>query len=112
MSAEIVDEEAQTPVSFQPEEKKICGISLKYFSLICLVLQNSLLILLVSRSRVPDSGILYITSTAILFSEVIKLIMCIIIVFFGNITSFLFIISLITKIPAKKKRFNKFAGVF
>lgn len=55
--------------------------SIKYAALLTLVLQNSLLILTMRYSRVMDTDEVYISSTAVLLNEVIKLSICLLISF-------------------------------
>ena len=56
-------------------------VPLKYVSLEVLVVQNSIMVLVLRASRTADE--LYVTSTAILLAECLKLITCLLIVFFG-----------------------------
>jgi len=56
-------------------------VPLKYVSLGVLVVQNSIMVLVLRASRTADE--LYVTSTAILLAECLKLITCLLIVFFG-----------------------------
>ena len=57
-------------------------VPLKYVSLGVLVVQNSIMVLVLRASRTADE--LYVTSTAILLAECLKLITCLLIVFFGT----------------------------
>ncbi|OMJ12677.1 UDP-galactose transporter [Smittium culicis] len=54
-------------------EKKIFGISIKYLSLLVLVVQNSMLVIVMRYSRVV-SDIKYFSSTAVFFAELFKLV--------------------------------------
>jgi UDP-sugar transporter A1/2/3 len=56
----------------------VCGMELKYLSLLTLVVQNSALVLVMRYSRTID-GPRYNTATAVVMSEFIKLAVCIII---------------------------------
>ena len=59
----------------------IFGVSLKWVSLVTLVVQNSALVLLMKFSK---SGPKYINSTAVVMAELIKLIICLVIYFHQN----------------------------
>ncbi|PWA00483.1 hypothetical protein BB558_003476 [Smittium angustum] len=59
-------------------EKKILGISLKYLSLVILVVQNSLLVIVMRYSRTV-SDVKYYASTAVFFSEMFKLLVSLVI---------------------------------
>lgn len=61
----------QAPV----KEPVLFGIPLKYASLLILIVQNSALVLVMRYSRVMP-GPRYLTSTAVLLSEVIKCVVC------------------------------------
>ncbi|OLY85096.1 UDP-galactose transporter [Smittium mucronatum] len=54
-------------------EKKIFGISIKYLSLLVLVVQNSMLVIVMRYSRIV-SDVKYFTSTAVFFAELFKLV--------------------------------------
>ena len=62
--------------------------SLKYVSLVTLTFQNTLLILTMRYSRVT-SGEMYITTTAVLFSEFSKMVICLLIIFNEQRSNFL-----------------------
>ncbi|EXJ77997.1 hypothetical protein A1O3_09156 [Capronia epimyces CBS 606.96] len=53
----------------------MCGIPTKYVSLLCLVVQNSTLVLVMRYSRILP-GPRYLSSTAVVLSELIKCIIC------------------------------------
>ena len=55
----------------------------KYGSLSVLTIQNSLLILSMRYTRV-QSGDMYITTTAVVLSETIKILICLLVLFFQN----------------------------
>ena len=57
----------------------------KYGSLSVLTIQNSLLILSMRYTRV-QSGDMYITTTAVVLSETIKVLICLLVLFFQNQT--------------------------
>jgi UDP-sugar transporter A1/2/3 len=56
---------------------------LKYFSLVALILQSTLIVLFIRYSRKNASNN-YLPSTVVLFSEMIKLIICLFIVFINS----------------------------
>jgi UDP-sugar transporter A1/2/3 len=60
------------------------GIPLKYLSLLVLVVQNSALILVMryTRASVPEDQ-LYLASTAVVMSEVMKALVCISLLYFA-----------------------------
>lgn len=62
---------------------QICGaaVPLKYVALAVLVIQTSTIVLVLRASRRAEE--LYISSTAILLAELVKLVTCLCIVFFG-----------------------------
>lgn len=66
------------------ETISLWGIPLKYLSLIILVVQNSALILVMryTRASVPEDQ-LYLASTAVVMSEVMKALACIALLFFA-----------------------------
>ncbi|KAI9278170.1 nucleotide-sugar transporter-domain-containing protein [Umbelopsis sp. AD052] len=66
------------------ETTLIWGVPLKYLSLIILVVQNSALILVMryTRASVPEDQ-LYLASTAVVMSEVMKALVCIALLFFA-----------------------------
>ncbi|KAI8575517.1 hypothetical protein K450DRAFT_261314 [Umbelopsis ramanniana AG] len=66
------------------ETISLWGIPLKYLSLIILVVQNSALILVMryTRASVPEDQ-LYLASTAVVMSEVMKALVCIALLFFA-----------------------------
>jgi UDP-sugar transporter A1/2/3 len=59
-------------------ENKICGLELKYVSLLTLVVQNSALVLVMRYSRTLD-GPPYNPATAVVMSEFIKLVICVLV---------------------------------
>ena len=61
---------------------------LKYVSLVTLTFQNTLLILSMRYSRVL-SGAMYFTTTAVLFSEFSKMVICLLIIFYQQRSNFL-----------------------
>ncbi|KAG2188707.1 hypothetical protein INT44_003846, partial [Umbelopsis vinacea] len=73
-----------THYSTASETTLIWGIPLKYLSLIILVVQNSALILVMryTRASVPEDQ-LYLASTAVVMSEVMKALACIALLFFA-----------------------------
>ncbi|KAJ2743623.1 UDP-galactose transporter Gms1, partial [Coemansia sp. BCRC 34301] len=52
------------------------GVPLKYVSLVVLTVQNSLLVLVMHYSRIVSGDTRYYTSTAVLLSELTKLLVC------------------------------------
>jgi len=67
------------------EKISVCGfqVPIKYLSLICLVAQNSALVLLMKYSRsVP--GVPYLATVAVVVGEVVKLIVCVFLNFLGG----------------------------
>jgi Nucleotide-sugar transporter len=66
------------------ETISIWGIPLKYLSLVILVVQNSALILVMryTRASVPEDQ-LYLASTAVVMSEVMKALVCMALLFFA-----------------------------
>ncbi len=54
---------------------------MKYVSLVTLTVQNALLILTMRYTRVNKDFALYITTTAVVFSEFTKMVVCLIIIF-------------------------------
>ena len=61
---------------------------LKYVSLVTLTFQNTLLIISMRYSRVL-SGDMYFTTTAVLFSEFSKMVVCLLIIFYQQRSNFL-----------------------
>ena len=61
---------------------------LKYVSLVTLTFQNTLLIISMRYSRVL-SGDMYFTTTAVLFSEFSKMVICLLIIFYQQRSNFL-----------------------
>lgn len=62
----------------------LSGIPVKYLSLLTLVVQNSALILLMRYTRASaDEGHLYLASTAVVMSEIVKMISCVFILYFA-----------------------------
>ena len=57
------------------------AMNLKYASLIVLCVQNSLLATLMRLSRMGNDNEMYNASTAVVLGEIMKIIVCIIIVF-------------------------------
>jgi len=55
---------------------------LKYISLITLIVQNTALVLLMRKSRVVAEGPLYYTTTVVFFMEVVKVVVCLGVVYF------------------------------
>lgn len=75
-----------TLTRFQMSAEKVVapaapGTSIKYAALLTLVLQNSLLILTMRYSRIMDTDEVYISSTAVLLNEVIKLVISLLVSF-------------------------------
>jgi UDP-sugar transporter A1/2/3 len=58
-------------------------IFLKYFSLVALTLQSTLIVVFIRYSRKNASNN-YLPSTVVLFSEIVKLVICLIIVFINS----------------------------
>ena len=69
-----------TMVSAPQREPQLFGMPLKYVSLGCLVFQNSSLVICMRYSRIVE-GPMYLSSTAVVMSEVIKLIACLGLIF-------------------------------
>lgn len=69
--------------SIVSETLSLWGIPLKYLSLLVLVVQNSALILVMryTRASVPEDQ-LYLASTAVVMSEVMKALVCISLLYF------------------------------
>lgn len=62
----------------------LSGIPIKYLSLIILVVQNSALILVMRYTRANvEEDKLYLASTAVVMSEVMKATVCLILLYFG-----------------------------
>lgn len=58
--------------------------SLKYMSLIVLIVQTTALVLILRYSQKQDVTVRYISSTAIVVSEIIKFITCIVVLLYNN----------------------------
>ena len=60
--------------------------SLKYWALVLLVLQNSILVILIrySRTNQTSSGSMYIASSAVFVAEIVKFVSCLVIVLFQS----------------------------
>ena len=66
----------------------IAGASLKYISLVTLTFQNTLLIISMRYSRLTE-GDMYITTTAVVFSEFAKMVVCLFIILNEQRSNFL-----------------------
>ncbi|KAG0012071.1 hypothetical protein BGZ80_000229 [Entomortierella chlamydospora] len=85
-----------TEQRFEYEGATILGVSMKHFSLVVLLLQNSVLVLMMRYSRVsvdPDQP-MYLASTAVFCAEIIKLCACCLILLYktGSIAHTVYII--------------------
>ncbi|KCV69029.1 hypothetical protein H696_04448 [Fonticula alba] len=71
------------PAAGSPDGPRLFGFPLKYVSLVLLVIQNSALVLTLRQSRVAAApgGVPYASSTAVVLSETLKLITCLLLVF-------------------------------
>eukprot|EP00123_Amoebidium_parasiticum_P015307 comp22887_c0_seq1/m.36177 comp22887_c0_seq1/g.36177 ORF comp22887_c0_seq1/g.36177 comp22887_c0_seq1/m.36177 type:complete len:340 (-) comp22887_c0_seq1:692-1711(-) len=65
------------------EHLRICGLDIKYISLITLVLQNTAQALVMRYSRTAG-GDMYIASTAVVMGELLKLLTCFVLLMFEN----------------------------
>lgn len=61
-------------------DPELFGVPLKYLSLFCLVFQNSFLVICMRYSRIVE-GPMYLSSTAVVISELLKLLTCLVIIY-------------------------------
>jgi UDP-sugar transporter A1/2/3 len=78
MHSELFSKKFGTNEISLPMDNKIYGLELKYVSLLTLVVQNSALVLVMRYSRTLD-GPAYNPATAVVMSEFIKLVICVLV---------------------------------
>ena len=90
LTSPVVDEAsttalpASTPTTCSTSKMGIKSNHKKYLSLVVLVVQNTALVLTMRYSRTVTTGPMYLASTAVVLTELLKFIICVSMIFHGT----------------------------